>query len=110
MLYGVNAGMGSVKSHSVLHQCSIMPLVSDRWFLTEGEILVTTMTQPNLLAAMRKAAAIVTDQGGMTSHAAVISRELGIPCVVGTYKATRIFKTGDVLEVDANKGIVRLLK
>lgn len=72
----------------------------------KGEILVTTMTEPNLINVMKKAAAIVTNQGGMTSHAAIVSRELNIPCVVATFHATEIFKTGDIIEVDANKGIV----
>src|SRR3989344_3507677 len=76
----------------------------------EGEVLITTMTQPTLIVVMKKAGAIITDQGGMTSHAAVISREFGVPCIVGTYKATQIFKTGDLLEVDADKGIVRIIK
>ena len=66
------------------------------------------MTQPNLLPIMKKAAAIVTNQGGITSHAAVLSRELGIPCIVGTLTATTNFKNGDIVQVDANKGIVCL--
>ena len=73
----------------------------------KGEILITTMTQPNLLLIMKKAAAIVTNQGGVTSHAAVLSREIGIPCVVGTLTATDLFKTGDLIEVDATKGVVK---
>ncbi len=76
----------------------------------EGEVLITTMTQPNMIFLMKKACAIVTDQGGMTSHAAVVSRELGIPCVVGTQFATRTFKNGDLIIVDANNGIVRKIK
>lgn len=72
-----------------------------------GEILVSPMTSPAYMPAIRKAAAIVTNEGGMTSHAAIVSREFGIPCVVGTKLATKIFKTGDIIEVDANIGIVR---
>lgn len=75
-----------------------------------GEVLITTMTEPNLIFVMKKAAAIVTNQGGLTSHAAVVSRELDIPCVIGTLKATEIFKTGDMVEVDANKGVVKIIK
>lgn len=75
-----------------------------------GEILVTTMTSPDFIVAMRKAAAIVTDVGGITSHAAIVSRELKIPCIVGTHIATHSLKNGDRVEVDANKGIVRKLK
>jgi phosphohistidine swiveling domain-containing protein len=76
---------------------------------TEGDILVASMTRPEMTVAMKKAAAIVTDEGGVTSHAAVISRELNIPCIIGTKNATKIFKDGDLIEVDADKGIVRRL-
>ena len=58
--------------------------------MQEGEILVTGMTIPDFLPAMKKAAAIVTDQGGQTSHAAIVSRELGVPCIVGTKNASKI--------------------
>jgi phosphohistidine swiveling domain-containing protein len=73
----------------------------------EGCVLVTTLTSPEYVFAMRKACAIVTDTGGVGSHAAITSRELGKPCVVGTKIATKIFKDGDMVEVDAEKGIVR---
>ncbi len=72
----------------------------------KGDILVTTMTTPDMVPAMEKAAAIVTDEGGMTCHAAIVSRELGIPAVVGTENATKILKDGDVVTVDAYKGLV----
>lgn len=75
-----------------------------------GEILVTYNTTPTFLPAMKKAAAIVTDEGGITCHAAIVSRELNIPCIVGTKIATKALKDGDKIEVDANKGIVRKLK
>jgi pyruvate,water dikinase len=61
-------------------------------------------------AAMRKAAAIVTDLGGITCHAAIVSREMKVPCVVGTKIATKVFKDGDLVEVDAIKGTVRKLE
>lgn len=77
--------------------------------LQKGEILVTFMTSPDFMSAMRKSSAIVTNLGGVTSHAAIISRELGIPCVVGTKNATEILKTGDMVEVDADNGFVRKL-
>lgn len=73
----------------------------------KGEILLATYTNPNLLPAMEKAAAIVTDFGGMTSHAAIVAREFGIPCVIGTGNATKVFQNGDEVEVDAISGIVR---
>ncbi len=76
----------------------------------KGDILVTSMTRPEMVVAMEKAAAIVTDEGGITSHAAIVSRELGIPCIIGTKIATKMLKTGDHVEVDATKGIVRKIK
>lgn len=75
-----------------------------------GGVLVTTMTQPNIVDIAQKASAIITDEGGMLSHAAIISREFGIPCIVGTHKATQILKDGDLVEVDADQGIVRILE
>jgi pyruvate,water dikinase len=74
-----------------------------------GDILVTGMTLPDCVPAMRKAAAIVTDEGGITCHAAIVSRELGKVCVVGTKIATQVFKDGDMVEVDANKGTIKKL-
>ena len=62
------------------------------------------------MPAIQKAKAIITDVGGLLCHAAIVSRELGIPCVVGTKKATKVLNDGDLVEVDANKGIVRKLK
>ena len=70
----------------------------------EGEILVAPMTSPEYIFAMKKAIAVLTDTGGLTSHAAIVSRELGIPCIVGTKYASKIFKDGDVVEVDPVKG------
>ncbi len=78
--------------------------------LEEGEILVTSMTTPELISAMRRASAFITDEGGITCHAAIISRELGKPCIVGTKNATKVLKDGDYVEVDANEGVVRIIK
>ncbi|MDP2649638.1 MAG: PEP-utilizing enzyme [bacterium] len=78
--------------------------------IKEGEILVSPMTIPDFIPAIKKAAAIVTDEGGVLSHAAIIARELKKPCIVGTKFATKIFKDGDLIEVDANRGIVTVLK
>ncbi len=78
--------------------------------LNKGEVLVTGMTRPDFFGLMKKAAAFVTDEGGITCHAAIISRELKKPCIIGTKIATKIFKDGDLIEVDANKGVVRILK
>jgi pyruvate,water dikinase len=73
-----------------------------------GDVLVAKMTSPDFVPAMKKAAAIVTDEGGQTSHAAIVSRELGIPCVVGTSEATTKLKEGYVVTVDGTKGLVYL--
>ncbi|MGI6589855.1 MAG: PEP/pyruvate-binding domain-containing protein [Candidatus Iainarchaeum sp.] len=75
-----------------------------------GEILVTTMTRPEFVPIMQKAKAIVTDEGGLTSHAAIVSRELDTPCIIGTKVATQILKDGDLVEVDANKGVVKIIQ
>ncbi|AYJ35653.1 phosphoenolpyruvate synthase [Lactiplantibacillus argentoratensis] len=76
----------------------------------QGEVLVTLMTSPDWVPAMKKAAAIVTNNGGMTCHAAIVSREMQIPCIVGTKSkevaATDVLKTGDVVTVDAKNGVV----
>ncbi len=78
--------------------------------MNKGDILVSIATDVDVVPAMKKAAAIVTEQGGITSHAAIVSRELGIPCIIGTKIATKVLKDGDMVEVDANKGIVRKIK
>ena len=76
----------------------------------EGEVLVTKMTTPDWVMVMKKASAIVTDEGGMTCHAAIVSRELGIPCIVGTAsvekKATEVIKNGEMITVNARDGTV----
>jgi pyruvate,water dikinase len=72
----------------------------------KGEVLVTKMTDPDWVPIMRIASAIVTDEGGKTSHAAIVSRELGIPCVVGTLKATKVLKTGQEVTVDCTSGSI----
>jgi pyruvate,water dikinase len=74
--------------------------------LQVGDILVAPMTSPDWVPFMRRAAAIVTDSGGMTSHAAIVSRELGLPCIVGTRRATSVLKDGMVVTVDATAGVV----
>jgi len=70
----------------------------------KGNILVTTMTKPDMVPAMKRAGAIVTDEGGPTCHAAIVARELEIPCIVGTGKATKVLKEGNEITVEANKG------
>lgn len=91
----------------VLGKVKIIITVKDAGKMKKGNILVSQATGPDLLPAMKKAAAIVTNEGGITAHAAIVSRELKIPCVVGTKIATKVLQDGDLVEVDANKGIVR---
>jgi len=72
----------------------------------DGDILVAEMTTPDFVPAMKRAVAIVTDRGGRTAHAAIVSRELGIPCIVGTGQATKALKDGQIISVDGSRGNV----
>ena len=72
----------------------------------KGDILVTVMTSPDMVPAMTRAAAIVTDEGGMTCHAAIVARELGTPCIVGTREATTLLKDGMIITIDGSRGVV----
>ena len=83
---------------------------SDMSKMQIGDILVSIATTPSIVAAMQKAAGIVTDEGGLTCHAAIVAREMNTPCVIGTKVATRVIKDGDLVEVDAGNGIVRILQ
>jgi phosphohistidine swiveling domain-containing protein len=99
---GQVAFMGKVQGRA-----KIVYSTSDMAKVNRGDVLFAITTTPDLLPAMNKAAAFVTDQGGITSHAAIVARELKKPCVIGTKIGTKIFKDGDMVEVDANKGVVR---
>jgi len=101
ILKGAAASLGLASGPVViLHH----PTETDK--VKKGDVLVTEMTTPDYVPAMKKAAAIVTDTGGQTSHAAIVSRELGIPCVVGTGTATHTLKDGQIISVDGAKGVV----
>ena len=82
----------------IIHKASEINKVKD------GDILVAIMTNPDFVPAMKRAAAILTDEGGRTSHAAIVSRELGIPAVVGSGQATTLLKTGEIITVDGSDG------
>lgn len=71
-----------------------------------GDILVTVMTTPDMVPAMKRANGIITDEGGVTCHAAIVSRELGIPCVVGTSDGSKVLKENSIVTLDGNKGFV----
>lgn len=101
VLKGLGASPGvSSGTVKIVHDLSELEKVKD------GDVLVTEMTNPDMVVSMEKAAAIVTDEGGITSHAAIVSREMGIPAIVGTGKATTTLKDGDVITVDGNTGKV----
>ncbi|MDO5725420.1 MAG: phosphoenolpyruvate synthase [Tissierellia bacterium] len=74
--------------------------------IKDGDILVTGMTNPDMVPAMRKCAGVITDEGGRTCHAAIVSRELGIPCIVGAKGATKALKAGEFVTLDATRGVV----
>lgn len=75
-----------------------------------GDILITSMTRPEFLPILRQARGIVTDEGGITCHAAIVSRELKIPCVIGTRRATGLIKSGDKIILNANNGTIKIIK
>jgi len=78
--------------------------------MQDGDILISSMTTPDMVPIMKKAAAFVTDEGGITCHAAIVSREMKKPCIIGTKIATKILHDGQLVEVDANRGIVKIIK
>jgi pyruvate, water dikinase len=101
LVRGLGAGPGVASG-----RVRILGTASDGARLRTGEILVAKMTSPDWVPLMRRASAIVTDAGGMTSHAAIVSRELGIPCIVGTGDATTRLVDGAIVTVDAARGVV----
>lgn len=108
-IHGQIASLGTAKGEVKI----ISPLKdqnSEMAKITEGDILVTGMTRPHLIPAMRKAAAFVTDEGGITCHAAIVAREMKKPCIISTRVATKVLKDGDHVEVDANNAVVRIIK
>lgn len=109
-LNGQVAMKGNVKGKCHVLRWDAENVTAEIEAMPSGAILVAGQTRPQLMPAIRKAAAIITDEGGITSHAAIVSRELGIPCIIGTKFATKIIKTGDTVRVDANAGIVYLVK
>lgn len=94
---GDKLGQGKVK---------VLKDISEMENFQKGDVLVTTMTDPDWVSIMRMAAAIVTDEGGKTAHASIVGRELGIPTVVGTENATKVLQTGDKVTVDCTQGSV----
>lgn len=101
LVHGLGASPGTASG-----KVRVLASPEDEGRLQPGEILVTTMTSPDWVPIMRRAAAIVTDSGGMTSHAAIVSRELGIPCIVGVKDGTRLLNDGMMVTVNAREGTV----
>jgi pyruvate,water dikinase len=93
----VGSKIGSGKAHKIMDAKNIGEF-------KKGEVLVTDMTDPDWVPAMKLASAIITDEGGRTAHAAIVSRELGIPCIVGTANATKVIKSGKSVTVDCSQG------
>lgn len=101
-LKGFTASRGKVTG-----KVKIIESVEEMHKVENGDVLIAVMTRPDYLPAMQKASAFVTDEGGITCHAAIVAREMKKPCIIGTKIATKTFKDGDMVEVDADKGIVR---
>ena len=104
ILTGIAASPGSTKG-----KVKIIAPDKDVSAFPDNAVLVTEMTDPSMVFAMAKSSAIVTNTGGITSHPAIVSRELGIPCVVNTKEATTVLKDGNQVEVDGDKGTVILI-
>ncbi len=101
LLRGLGGAPGSASGAA-----RVLTSLADAASLGDGDVLVTHMTSPDWLPLLRRAAGVVTDSGGMTCHAAIVSRELGIPCVVGTGEATQRLRDGEIVTVDATRGLV----
>lgn len=99
----------SAQQGKAIGPVKIIRVKTDAITISEGDILVTEMTSPEYVPYMKIAGAIVTDEGGATCHAAIASRELKIPCIVGTKTATKVLKDGDMVEVDTGKGTITIL-
>lgn len=104
ILKGIAASQGQAEG-----VVKIVWTIKDNAKFNEGDVLVTKMTEPSMVPVMIKAAAIITDIGGLTSHAAIVSREMGTPCVVATKDATTVLKDGQKVRVDGTKGEVYLI-
>lgn len=103
-------GVSATKGKAIGKACIILDVFTDAKKFYNKDVLVTSMTNVDFVGMMGKSSAIITDEGSILCHAAIISRELKKPCIVGTKIATKVLKDGDLVEVDANKGIVRIIK
>jgi len=94
----------------IVGKCKILHNLKDMKKVNRGDIIVVSMTDPNYIPAMEKAAAFITDFGGILCHAAIVSREMKKPCIIGTKNATKILKDNSIIELDAYTGIVKIIK
>ncbi len=99
IIYGTVANKGIVRG-----KVKILLTYNDIYKVKKGDIIVATMTTPDYISAMEKASGFITDEGGITCHAAIISREFNVPCIVGTINATKELKDGELIELDAYSG------
>jgi phosphoenolpyruvate synthase/pyruvate phosphate dikinase len=102
---GVSASAGKIRGRVRI----ILDPKREKMDFAKGDILVTSMTRPEFLPLMKKASAFITDEGGITCHAAIVAREMKKPCIIGMKNATDVLRDGQMVEVDANKGVVRIL-
>lgn len=107
-LTGSTAVLGKIKGTACVYRWGD-DITEKMKVIKKHPILIAGQTRPSMMPIIRQAKGIVTDEGGVTSHAAIVSRELGIPSVIGTIHATKVFKDGDVVELDADHGTVRKL-
>ncbi len=108
-------GLDEIKGNTaskgrVVGRVKVLFEISDMHKVKKGDILVTSMTTPDFVPAMEKASAFVTDEGGATCHAAIVAREMKKPCIVATKIGTSALKDNDLVEVDADRGVVRMLE
>jgi pyruvate,water dikinase len=88
----------------------ILKTDADNKKVKRGDVVVAPMTIPSFMPALEKAIAFVTDEGGITCHASIVAREMHKPCIIGTKIATKVLKDGDMVEVDADRGVVTIIK
>lgn len=103
IIKGITANKGKAKGRAM-----VVRGPKDFKKFAEGDILVARLTDPSFAAVIIKASAIVTDRGGITSHPAIIAREFNLPCIVGTKNASTTIKSGESIEVDADKGFIKI--
>jgi phosphohistidine swiveling domain-containing protein len=108
---GTVASRGQVSGVVRLLNCNDPDNVNQtRLEMQDGDVLVSAMIQLNVMDLVQRAGGLITDEGGMLSHAAILAREMAIPCIVGTHRATQVLRNGDKVELDAKEGCVKVIK